>query len=526
MGNEKSKSKGKFKFRWAKGWESLCRLVFPQLREDFIFLQSDLGYFPQNPRMIAFYTENHASATYVYDADDPENIRRDLTAPVSDLIQYKFYKDYTLYSPNVEAAAAYFNMNPSTSSCAFVKIPHARSEAAEKPEINLSNRKETEAIKTMDSSPAERDIPDGDYTLFGMCCDLNESAPVMIQEFIRTFTLRMALSLDKLVRGTGEDDLYEILPDMQEILRDVVSDLLRNYCDPDLINILSGSLYERQEVSGGILFSKNKSQIRYNVVFGKQIEFELKNLRQIRKLLQMTGRSNFLVISKNKVTGLGSSLQNIRTIRFAGHQKWTLSHGNDELLRYWRGKFTIPVKNGSYFPKNVFAGERNDKFANQQLIGILKKQEHGALVVISDPQNIMAETERLSGLDRGYKIEPINLKHTDAHGNYDKLTLMRNLTSIDGAILMDTNFVVYGVGLILDGIALNGGSSARGARYNSSKCYLDNRKKTGGNFAAVVVSEDESIDILLNYTPEEPRKRTSSAAAHKAEKTEASHTHA
>ena len=72
---------------------------------------------------------------------------------------------------------------------------------------------------------------------------------------------------------------------------------------------------------------------------------------------------------------------------------------------------------------------------------------------------------------------------------------------------MDANFTVHGVGIILDGVALSVGTSARGARYNSSKCYLDNRKRAGQNFVAVVVSEDESVDVLLNFDPDEKRRK-------------------
>ena len=51
----------------------------------------------------------------------------------------------------------------------------------------------------------------------------------------------------------------------------------------------------------------------------------------------------------------------------------------------------------------------------------------------------------------------------------------------------------YDIGIVLDDITLN----ASETRYNSSKCYIKNRKLLDENtFYAVVVSEAESIDIL------------------------------
>ena len=89
---------------------------------------------------------------------------------------------------------------------------------------------------------------------------------------------------------------------------------------------------------------------------------------------------------------------------------------------------------------------------------------------------------------RGYAIEPVDLK---LPGNKN---LLSSITAIDGAIFLDTNLVCFGVGVILDGIAVNTGLSARGARYNSAQCYIDN--KGYEEVAAVVVSDDETTDII------------------------------
>jgi len=106
--------------------------------------------------------------------------------------------------------------------------------------------------------------------------------------------------------------------------------------------------------------------------------------------------------------------------------------------------------------------------------------------IISDEAK--SEAERLCNLGRGYAIKPVDLK------SLGRKNLLASITAIDGAAFIDTNFMCYGVGIILDGIAVKTGLSSRGARYNSAQCYIDNQDHE--KFVAVVVSDDETIDIL------------------------------
>lgn len=56
-------------------------------------------------------------------------------------------------------------------------------------------------------------------------------------------------------------------------------------------------------------------------------------------------------------------------------------------------------------------------------------------------------------------------------------SLIRNVASIDGAILLDSTGICHSIGVILDGIATEKGRSDRGARYNSAVRYVENNKK-------------------------------------------------
>ena len=78
------------------------------------------------------------------------------------------------------------------------------------------------------------------------------------------------------------------------------------------------------------------------------------------------------------------------------------------------------------------------------------------------------ETERLS--EQSFKVKPVALNRS----------LMQQITSIDGAVLLGTNCWYYGIGVILNGIASSYGDPSRGARLNSAIRYYEFiEKKTG-----------------------------------------------
>jgi hypothetical protein len=175
---------------------------------------------------------------------------------------------------------------------------------------------------------------------------------------------------------------------------------------------------------------------------------------------------------------------------FNGHQRWSYYKNAKELLSYKEGKYTFIFDNHRNFlfsfPKN-FISDNNYKYFNS-ILHAIRQQKHGTILIISDEAQI--EVERLCKFGRGYAIKPVDLKSPGGR------TLLSSITAIAGAIFLDTDFLCYGVGVILDGIAVSTGLNARGARYNSAQCYIDNKEHQ--KFTAVVVSDDESIDILHN----------------------------
>ena len=84
--------------------------------------------------------------------------------------------------------------------------------------------------------------------------------------------------------------------------------------------------------------------------------------------------------------------------------------------------------------------------------------EHGTMLVVS--QGAATEAARL--VSQALTVEPTRLDDS----------LVRQVTGIDGAVLVDPSGRCHAIGVILDGTATSGGDRSRGARYNSAVKYL------------------------------------------------------
>ena len=78
------------------------------------------------------------------------------------------------------------------------------------------------------------------------------------------------------------------------------------------------------------------------------------------------------------------------------------------------------------------------------------------------------------------------------------VSLIRSITSIDGATLLDDSGVCHSIGVILDGTASDKGTSERGARYNSAIRYVEFKKR---KCVAIIISEDGMVDLYPNLLP-------------------------
>ena len=280
------------------------------------------------------------------------------------------------------------------------------------------------------------------------------------------------------------------------MLANIVYVALKKQIDIDFYNTLASSHYEKKVASGGILLVSETQQCDLKIYFQETHPLDVKNVKQIRKLLEMTTDKFFLVSQNGHAVGLGDYEDfhdDFELFIFNGHQRWSYYRNNRELLSYKAGKYTFVFDNNinfiSHFPIN-FIDENNHEYINN-ILHEIRLQNKGSLLIISDVAQ--AEVERLCMFGRGHAIAPVDLKLPR------NKNLLSSVTAIDGAIFLDTNLFCYGIGMILDGIAVNTGLSARGSRYNSAQCYIDN--KGHEEVTAVIFSDDETIDII--YKKEE-----------------------
>jgi len=111
--------------------------------------------------------------------------------------------------------------------------------------------------------------------------------------------------------------------------------------------------------------------------------------------------------------------------------------------------------------------------------------EHGTMLVVSE--RAAAEAARLGS--QALTVEPTQLDDS----------LVRQVTGIDGAVLVDPSGCCHAIGVILDGTATGEGDRSRGARYNSAVKYL---ASAGGTPTVILlVSEDGMINLLPDLWP-------------------------
>jgi hypothetical protein len=79
--------------------------------------------------------------------------------------------------------------------------------------------------------------------------------------------------------------------------------------------------------------------------------------------------------------------------------------------------------------------------------------------------------------------------------------MVKKVTSIDGAVLLDRDANCHAIGVILDGVATEKGDPSRGARYNSAIRYYEQFESPKA-LAILIVSEDGMINLLPDLIPQ------------------------
>ena len=284
-----------------------------------------------------------------------------------------------------------------------------------------------------------------------------------------------------------------------------VSEFFYNYyrLDINLITTLSALTYESSFINATVYVprydvetEKRTRKSGMDVVLKDQVPFLVDNLRQMRKLMEMSDKYVALVVNKKgNVCGLTSdpALPGECTVRLWGHLTWTITYHSGK-ISYYDGRFHLHTDYESdleTFRKIARTAGSLDEQTIDKLEAVIitaVRQRHGTILVIGSPDDIMNEAARLSESKYSIGVYTTNL--------YEKPEMLKYLTSIDGALFMDYNCDCYCIGAILDGDLVTSGSTARGSRFNSTVNYINRRSQLGQEFIGIVISEDNTVDSV------------------------------
>jgi len=300
----------------------------------------------------------------------------------------------------------------------------------------------------------------------------------------------------------------EIKTDIKEILRiaaknfvgtaiPAASNSRGTYDLFDICNYISSLKYEGDSTIGKLIICK-EDHPNINILLKLINPIQLREHRKVRKLLEIASENLHLYTNGDHIIGFAelegkynSSDENLFIVNFTGPHKWELIHDSHTMMVVENTNPRLPIlkidKSIFYSTlKRTFKDISNDNLDSLwNVVNSATKQKHGTLIIIS--KNAENEVKRLE--NQSTNIEP--LLPTEK--------LINSITSIDGAVILDTYCKCHAIGVILDGLASSNGTSARGARYNSAIRYVDGHK---GECVAIIISEDGMVDLYPQLKPQ------------------------
>jgi hypothetical protein len=291
--------------------------------------------------------------------------------------------------------------------------------------------------------------------------------------------------------------------------------LAGNDMGPDLfdgLNRVATTRYERRVGIGSLLLAEARSEhVDRSVTLRAPVP--VGETRTLRKLLETSSQRGESLLTDGSVAyGLGrqqadypEGSESVFQLLVVGDGVWELHHASVSLATV---QFGVPR-----LPEQQLRRERLDDIAGRvfrecdsdalwALATTAADAEHGTMLVISE--RAAEEAARLGS--QALTIEPTKLDDS----------LIRQVTGIDGAVLVDPSGCCHAIGVILDGTATGAGDRSRGARYNSAVKYLASAGETPT--VILLVSEDGMINLLPDLRP---RKRRADLEAMLAELREA-----
>jgi hypothetical protein len=275
----------------------------------------------------------------------------------------------------------------------------------------------------------------------------------------------------------------------------------------DVCNTLSSQKYEGATSVGRLILArKDHAAVRTQTAFAAPIP--VGSARAMRKLLELSRLDLALHMNARDAFGLAkigdyaTEQEDLYEISILDRHLWELAHAGQALMRVHDGLPSLPAPlfDASRLRRDLrrifpyLADAQSNLLV--ELVGEAAKEKHGTMLVISE--EAVAEADRLA--NQATLVEPCTLTPE----------LLRQLTPIDGAVLLDPAGTCRAIGVILDGMATEKGNPARGARFNSAIRYVESQKKA---CMAIVVSEDGGVDLVPELRPPIPRSEIERAIA-------------
>jgi hypothetical protein len=273
------------------------------------------------------------------------------------------------------------------------------------------------------------------------------------------------------------------------------------------LGALATSRYEGA-IGRGVLTLCGRSGAATETLVVLKDPVSLRDLRTLRKLLEISEEGLTVLIDSQHAFGLGrihsdysAEEESHFSLRIVESGIWDVSHAGQTLMRV---EHSIPHLPQPALGREQFIDVIARRFPTIDadadhlwgLVEAAKQQHHGTTIVISS--RAQREAERLGGQALelvATRIDPEQL---------------RQLSNIDGAVLLSPQGDCHAVGVILDGLATEEGDRGRGARFNSAVRYL---ASTDDAAVVVLVSEDGMIDLLPKLRPRIGRQQVADALA-------------
>lgn len=260
-------------------------------------------------------------------------------------------------------------------------------------------------------------------------------------------------------------------------------------------NHIASAFYERSVGKGTFLLAhKLHPAIETIVQFMHPTKLNL--TRGARKLLELASHDLAMHTDSENIYGLVKlnemelDDENIFVINIIDHHHWEVKHADKVLMRVKYGQPYLPKPSFNEEKLRIDLPRLFKKITSDAIDRIVRlvqeaeKEKHGTMLLIS--RHAKKEAQRLG--KQATQIKPKKLSSE----------ILKNLTAIDGALLINPKGKCYAIGVILDGMATEAGDPSRGARYNSAIRYT---KTSKAPCLAIVISEDGGIDFIPDLMP-------------------------